>query len=103
MIGTEMVTEAIRNSKSKVVLVLLSADASANTVKRITNCASYYRIPLRHLALPFDNAELGRLLGRTSSISSVAITDTGLAGAILKITDEVLPDQSEEIKREDKL
>ena len=103
VIGTDMVAEAIRGRKSKVVLALLSADASVNTVKRITNCTGYYHIPLRHLTMPFDSAELGRLLGRTSAISSVAITDAGLAGAVLKITDDVLPDHSEEIKREGKL
>ncbi len=72
--GTEMVCESIRARKAE--LVILSASASANSKKRVANCAAYYNVTLYESALTPD--ELGASVGKTS-LSSLAITDKNLA------------------------
>ena len=42
--GEEFVVKEIRSGKAK--LVLLSADASANTTKKITDKCTFYQVPL---------------------------------------------------------
>lgn len=80
--GTDMTVESIRNKKSSVRLILLAADASANTVKRITNTSEYYGIPV--IRMGCGKSELARVTGSTSEISVIGITDDGFAKAMQK-------------------
>lgn len=72
--GEDAVLKAIRSRKA--YLILLSGDASENTVKEMRDKAAYYQTEL--ITLPFTKEELGRLIG-LSGRSSLAIVEEGLA------------------------
>lgn len=73
--------DAIR-SCHKPDLVCLASDASANTVKKVTDgCKSHY---VELVTLPIPKAELGRCIGRTMEVSVVAIMDPNFRLAVLK-------------------
>ncbi|MCS1351278.1 YlxQ family RNA-binding protein [Mechercharimyces sp. CAU 1602] len=78
--GEENVIRAIRAGRAH--LVCLSADASANTGKKLQDKSSYYEIPL--ITFP-SRDELGEAIGKPSRVV-VAITDPGFARALLKHT-----------------
>lgn len=80
--GTDMVLEAVRSSKRKPFLVLLSEDASANTLKKVRNCCSFYDAKL--IKLSIDGETLARCVGKTGTIALVAIIDKGFADALEK-------------------
>ncbi|MBQ7300799.1 MAG: ribosomal L7Ae/L30e/S12e/Gadd45 family protein [Clostridia bacterium] len=83
--GTNLVTDAVRSgSPSKCPhAVFLASDVSGNTRKRITNCCTYYEIPLYDI--PLTVAEVGDAIGKSGSTSAVGITDAGLADALVKL------------------
>ncbi len=66
--------------ENRACLLILSEDASDNTVKKFTDMASARHVRVIRF-LP--KAELGRAVG-TGERSCLAVTDEGLAGAILK-------------------
>ncbi len=72
--GTEIVCNGIRSGS--VVLVVLSASASANSKKRISNCASYYNKKV--LYTTFTPEELGGAVGK-ASLACIGVTDNNLA------------------------
>lgn len=79
--GTEKTVESVRSGKkSGVKLLLCSADASSNTLKRIGNTSSFYNIPFHKLWI--DKNELARITGSDSLVSVVGITDEGFCKAI---------------------
>ena len=78
--GTDMVLEAVRSLKRKPCLVLLANDASANTLKKVSNCCSHYSAKL--VTLPIDGETLAKCVGKTGAIALVGINDEGFAGAI---------------------
>ncbi|MCQ2435488.1 MAG: ribosomal L7Ae/L30e/S12e/Gadd45 family protein [Clostridia bacterium] len=80
--GTDMVCDAIRDGKIKLVVV--SDSVSANTQKRITNCAKYYNVTLK-TAEGITPAELGAALGK-SDMACVGVTDSGFCELILGIS-----------------
>jgi ribosomal protein L7Ae-like RNA K-turn-binding protein len=71
--------EVIRKGSACVVLV--SADASDNTCKKFSNKCEFYGVPFYKLSC--DKEVLGRTIGKEKR-SCVAVTDEGLAGALLK-------------------
>ena len=77
--GTDLVLIAVRRGKAK--LVLLSADASARTAKQVTDKCASYGVPLLHLAA--DMEAVGRALGKKAAVAAAAVTDAGIADAIL--------------------
>jgi len=83
--GTNLVTDSIRaGSVSKCpCAVFLGADVSENTRKRITNCCTYYEVPLYNI--PLTIAEIGDAIGKSGSTSAVGITDAGLCDALVKL------------------
>ena len=83
--GTNLVTDSIRSgSVSKCPqAVFLASDASENTKKRITNCCTYYEVPL--YLIPLTIAEIGDAIGKSGSVSAVGITDAGLCDALVKL------------------
>lgn len=76
-LGTQDVCKAARDGKAKLVLV--AADASANTVEKLT--ASCKRYCLSPLFLHFTKSTLGTAVG-ISEVSCAAVTDEGLASAL---------------------
>ncbi len=77
--GESAVEDAVKSGKAKLVLV--AADASENTRKLFTNRCTFYQVPLYFYS---DKESLGRALGRDIQ-ASVAIQDTGMADAVIKI------------------
>lgn len=71
--------DAVRKQSASIVFV--SSDASGNTLKKFRNKCEYYHIPFYQLFC--DKEELGRAIGKEKR-SCVAVTDTGLAGLLLK-------------------
>lgn len=83
ILGTDMTVEAIRSGKKKSVkLILVAADASQTTVKRITNTGSFYKVPI--IVTAFDKSELAHIVGSEAELSVVGISDEGFAKAIIK-------------------
>ena len=69
--GTELVLRAVQKGTAKLVVV--SESASDATRKKLrTNC-EFYGAP--RIEASVDTEELGRLIGKSSAISAVAITD----------------------------
>ncbi len=82
VMGTDMAQSAARAKKKSVCLLLCSAEASDATLKRISNTAKYYKIPF--YTVDMGKAELARCVGkRDGELSVVAVTDAGLADAIV--------------------
>ncbi|MBO4353409.1 MAG: ribosomal L7Ae/L30e/S12e/Gadd45 family protein [Clostridia bacterium] len=69
--GTDAVCDAIR--EGKMLLVLIASDASENSKKRITNCASYYKVKTE-TPDGLTTATLGTSIGR-SPTACIGITD----------------------------
>ena len=71
----------IRNGKAK--LILLSADASANTTKKITDKCRSYHVPIKMI----ENREtLGHAIGKEARVV-VAILDEGFAKKLMTLLD----------------
>ena len=83
--GTNLVTDSIRaGSVSKCPqAVFLASDVSENTRKRVTNCCTYYEVPLYDI--PMTVTEIGDAIGKSGSTSAVGITDPGLCDALVKL------------------
>lgn len=62
----------------KAYLVIVSEEASENTVKMFTNMTNYYEVPLYRFG---TKEELGRCIGKEFR-ASLAIVDERLAGAV---------------------
>ena len=79
--GEELSLKEIRSGKAK--LVLLSADASANTVKKITDKCKSYDVPFKMV----ENREvLGHAIGKEARVV-VAVLDGGFAKKLLTLLD----------------
>jgi ribosomal protein L7Ae-like RNA K-turn-binding protein len=79
--GEELAVKEIRGGKAR--LVILSADASANTTKKITDKCKSYEVPLkivenRHL--------LGQAIGKEARVV-VAVLDDGFAKKLVTLLD----------------
>lgn len=81
VMGTPMVTEALREGgKSPVLVVLEAADTSANTHARLLSKCTYYRTPLYRL--PVSTERLGHAIGKSGLVAAVGVTDAGLLRAL---------------------
>ncbi len=85
---TEQVIMAIRHNgrpdgRTSNGVVIISADASANTKKRIKNACGYYNVEC--FQSDISSAELSRRIGKSSDVSAVSTFDGGFSGAIKKI------------------
>lgn len=70
--GEELTVADIRAQKTKFVLV--AADASKNTHKKITDKCLYYQVPLSDT---FTQSEISHAIGRTRMV--IGINDQGFA------------------------
>ena len=81
LFGCEQCVSGVRKQKKNgVQLLLCSADASANTKKRVYDCAAFYRVAVQ--TLPFSSEALAQMTGKAHPIAVIAITDSGFAAAI---------------------
>ncbi len=80
ILGGEMVCDAVRKKKAK--LVLLAENASANTQKKVQNCCAFYQIPCRILPIPTDI--LAQALGKEGLVAAVAVTDVNFKNALMQ-------------------
>lgn len=80
--GSEQTVDSVRSAKGNkgVKLLLCSADASQNTLKRIRNCSEYYKVPMDILSI--DKNELAHITGYSGELSVIGVTDAGFAKAI---------------------
>ncbi|WHY02376.1 YlxQ family RNA-binding protein [Neobacillus sp. DY30] len=79
--GEELSVKEIRSGKAK--LVLLSADASANTTKKITDKCKSYEVPYK---LVEDRHLLGQAIGKEARVV-VAVLDDGFAKKLISLLD----------------
>lgn len=87
-IGEELASIAARLHKAR--LILLAADAAENTLRQGRGLGETGNCPA--LVLPLTKAELGGALGR-SSCAILALTDVGLAAALVKKLSQTDPEQ----------
>ena len=75
--------EIVRNSmrQKKVLILIISSDASDNTKKRFKNTAAYYSIPF---VIWGEKYLLGKHIGKTER-SVIGITDEGFSRNINKL------------------
>ncbi len=76
--GEYAVEKAVKSGKA--LLVVVSGDASANTVKQFSNMCSYYEVPMFRYG---TKEELGHAMGKEVR-ASLAITEEGFAKSIRK-------------------
>ena len=90
-VGEEPV-EAVARARDARVL-LLASDAAPNTRRRTEHFAQAGQC--LWLQLPFTKAELGKAVGR-SSAAIVAVTDIGLANAVVRRLADLDPERYDE-------
>ncbi|MCI6553087.1 MAG: ribosomal L7Ae/L30e/S12e/Gadd45 family protein [Lachnospiraceae bacterium] len=79
VVSGEFATEkAVKTGKA--VLVIVSGDASDNTVKKFSNMCGFYEVPMFQYG---RKEELGHAMGKGER-SSAAITDEGFAKTLKK-------------------
>ncbi|MBP3338121.1 MAG: ribosomal L7Ae/L30e/S12e/Gadd45 family protein [Lachnospiraceae bacterium] len=86
--GEFMVEKTVK--EGKVYLVIVSEEASANTVKKFSNMCFFYKVPMYIYG---TKDSLGHNIGREAR-ASVAVTDEGFANSIVKN----LPDTVTQVK-----
>ena len=69
--------------EGRAVLLIIAEDASDNTKKRFHNMGTFYQVPVIEFSCKDG---LGSCIGRAER-SSLALTDAGLAEAVLKALD----------------
>ncbi|MEH7335587.1 YlxQ family RNA-binding protein [Neobacillus drentensis] len=79
--GEELSVKEIRSGKAK--LILLSADASQNTTKKITDKCNSYEVPYK---LVENRFLLGQAIGKEARVV-VAIMDDGFAKKLVTLLD----------------
>ena len=82
IVGTELVCLAM--PKGKVKLTVISNGASDSTKKKLSVKSEFYGIS--SLFVDLDMEELARVIGKTSMVAAVAVTDEKLAEKILEIS-----------------
>lgn len=80
--GCEAICDKVRTGKN-VYLVIISSDVAQNTKKRLVNCCRYYGVEYRESSV--TQSEMSHAVGKTSSVSSVAVLDENFGNAIIKL------------------
>ena len=88
-IGVPLICEALKKgaAEKKPRLVLLASDASANSEKRVRDRTAFYGVPCRVLDANSDRLALA-VGKREAAVAAAAVTDSGLAQAILHTLEE---------------
>ena len=74
--GEEQVVKAIQSGQAKLVIV--AADASDGTLKKMKDKTSFYKVPLK---ITSDRSALGQAIGKGERVS-LAVMDQGFASSI---------------------
>ena len=69
-IGLDLICKSVKYNKTK--LIILCANVSDNTKKKICNCASYYNCPI--VELDIEKSVLGESVGK-SDVACIGIQD----------------------------
>lgn len=80
--GEELVLKELR--KKKLQLVLLAADASEGTKKKVTNKCEYYKVPIRIIG---DRSAIGQAIGKGERVV-IGVIDNGFAKKLISLIDE---------------
>ena len=80
VIGTELVCRAMPRGELKLVIV--SAASSDSTKKKLEVKSDFYSIPW--VEADIDTDSLGHILGKSSAVAAVAVTDQRFAEEISK-------------------
>ncbi len=83
VVSGEVATEKAVKS-GKAVMVIVSSDASDNTVKLFRNMCDFYEVPFYQFG---TKQELGHAMGKEVR-SSLAVTDTGFSKSLRKYLEE---------------
>lgn len=84
IIGTPLVTGLLPSGKVKIVFY--TADASANTEKRITDKCRFYNVNCTRLDI--SSSEIGRIVGMKTSVCVVGITDDNFSKQLISLSQE---------------
>jgi len=79
--GEELTVKQIQSGKAR--LILLSADASANTTKKITDKCNSYEVPYKMVE---NRHLLGQAIGKEARVV-VAVLDDGFAKKMVTLLD----------------
>ncbi|MEH7073590.1 YlxQ family RNA-binding protein [Neobacillus drentensis] len=79
--GEELTVKQIQSGKAR--LILLSADASANTTKKITDKCNSYEVPFKMVE---NRHLLGQAIGKEARVV-VAVLDDGFAKKMVTLLD----------------
>ena len=83
--GTPMVCDAMRAGK-KIHLVIEACDSSENTHKRINDRCAYYGV--KHVRANVGTGQFAHAMGKSGDLAVIAVTDQGMAKAILELLSE---------------
>ncbi|MBR7095282.1 MAG: ribosomal L7Ae/L30e/S12e/Gadd45 family protein [Clostridia bacterium] len=81
VIGAPLIAEAM-HAKKRPALVLVAADASAGSAKKMQTKCNFYEVPL--LRVPYTKEALGHAVGKDGPVAAIAVMDAGIAGELLK-------------------
>lgn len=84
IIGTEQVCLAM--AKGRVLLCVVSAEASDQTKKKLRNKCEFYGVKM--ITPDIEIGELGRMLGKTYASACVGVTDENFTRAVLKLAED---------------
>lgn len=83
MIGSEQVFSGL--SGRRVLLCIVSGDASAGTKKKLRTKCEFYGVKM--ITTDIELGELGRLLGKTYAPACVGVTDEGFAKELVRLAE----------------
>ena len=75
----------MRHPKGKIA-VILASDASDRTKKQVRDKCAHYGVTV--LSVPITGDEASRAVGSRMTVSSLAVTETNLASALLSLEKE---------------
>lgn len=84
IIGTPLVTSTLPSGRVQVVFY--TADASANTEKRITDKCKFYGVLCKKIEIPSD--QVGKMVGFKTSVCAVGITDINFSKQLIALSEE---------------
>ena len=82
--GADLCRDAIR--RGQLPLAIVAADASANTVKRITDACSYYSTDMCQVPIP--SSVLSKQIGKMADIAVIGVTDMNFVRGIAALFNE---------------
>ena len=77
--GVPLIIEALRSAR-KPYLVIASAKASENSIKKITDKCKFYEVEF--ISLPVTPDELAHSVGHIGGVAAVSVNDSGLADLV---------------------